>query len=312
MLILAKRLPAFGVPRRTHAGRARPAKCIRSVMTRRVLLLPLLAGFVLAQASDTANWSLAQKEHFLLTADIGEEQYAGKGITNSQKAILTDGQNTHAAHIQSIDIYQPLFKGKDGSTEQDFKDSWKFNVAAYRLAKLLNLADMVPVSVPRTVNGKPSSIDWWVDGVLMDERERVSKNIPPPDAARWREQMDTIRVFDQLIYNMDRSQENLLITNNWDVWMIDHTRAFRKWTSLRNPAAVTHCKPSLLRALKSLRRNEVVRDLGPFLTTAEIDGLMARRDLIVAKLEGRGDGTAPARPAASSTAASKTSSRTHR
>ena len=259
---------------------------------RPTLVLPFLAGLLFAQPNPTANWTLAQKEHFLLTADIGQEQFAGKGITNSQKATLTEDGVTHAAHIQQIDVYMPLFKGKDGSQEQDFKDSWKFNVGAYRLAKLLNLADMVPVSVEREVNGKPASIDWWVDDVFMDERERVDKNIQPPDAARWRVQMDTIRIFDQLIYNMDRSQENLLITTNWNVWMIDHTRAFRKWTSLRNPAAVTRCTPQLLVALKRLRRDDVARELGPYLTDAEIDGLMARRGLIVAKLEGRGDGTA--------------------
>jgi hypothetical protein len=263
-------------------------------------------------ASPTANWTPAQREHFLLTADIGQAQFAGKGTTNSQKAILSDGVFTHAAHVQSIDVYTPLFKGKDGSQEQDFKDSWKFNVAAYRLAKLLNLTDMVPASVARTVDGKPSSIDWWVDGVLMDERERVDKNIQPPNDVRWRGQMDTIRVFDQLIYNMDRSQENLLITTNWDVWMIDHTRAFRKWTSLRNPAAITHCKPPLLQALKNLRRDDLVRDLGPLLTAAEIDGLMARRDLIVAKLEGRGDGTTTGTKTPASSTVSKTNSKTIR
>jgi hypothetical protein len=258
---------------------------------RPTFVLPLLGGLLFAQPNPTANWTLAQKEHFLLTADIGQEQFAGKGITNSQKAALTEDGVTHAAHIQQIDVYMPLFKGKDGSQEQDFKDSWKFNVAAYRLAKLLNLTDMVPASVEREVNGKPASLDWWVDNVLMDERERVDKNIQPPDAARWRVQMDTIRIFDQLIYNMDRSQENLLITTDWNVWMIDHTRAFRKWTSLRNAAAVTRCTPQLLAALKRLRREDVARELGPYLTGAEVDGMMARRDLIVAKLEGRGDGT---------------------
>jgi hypothetical protein len=278
-------------------------------VTRRAILLPILAGVLLAQPNPTSNWSLAQKEHFLLTAEIGTEQYAGKGITNSQKAMLTEDGVTHAAHIQSIDVYMPLFKGKDGSEEPDFKDSWKFNVAAYRLAKLLNLTNMVPVCVPRVVNGKPSAIDWWVDGVLMDERERVTKNIQPPEPARWRVQMDTIRVFDQLIYNMDRSQENLLITTNWDVWMIDHTRAFRKWTSLRNPAAITHCTPQLLEALKNLRQSDVTRDLGEFLTAEEIDGLMARRDLIVAKLEGRGDGTAVASTHPTVPASTKTSKR---
>jgi hypothetical protein len=260
---------------------------------KRALIFGALAA-VLCAAADSGNWSLAQKERFLLTAAIQSEQYAGKGLTNSQKAMLGDGRVTHAAHVQSIDVYQPLFKGKDGSTEQDFKDSWKFNVAAYRLAKLLGLTDMTPVSVARTVNGKPSAVTWWIDGVMMDERDRLAKDIHPPDVARWNRQMDTVRVFDQLIYNVDRSQENLLIDTHWNVWMIDHSRSFRKWKTLRNAAAITHCDPQLLDALERLRREDVTRELGSLITDEEIDGLMARRDLIVQKLTGQTSSAAAA------------------
>ncbi len=80
---------------------------------------------------------------------------------------------------------------------------------------------------------------------------------------------------------MDRSRENLLITTDWRVLMIDHTRAFRKWKTLRNPAAITQCRPDLLHALKTLSRDAVTRELSPYLTAEEIDALMARRDLIV-------------------------------
>jgi hypothetical protein len=163
-------------------------------------------------------------------------------------------------------------------------------VAAYRLAKLLHLTNMVPVSVARTVDGKPASVSWWIDGVVMDERDRIQRNIAPPDVVAWNAQMDTIRIFDQLIYNMDRSQENLLITGDWKVWMIDHTRAFRKWPTLRRPTAVTHCNPDLLRWLKALRREEVARDMGDLLSEEEIDGLMARRDVILDILAGRATG----------------------
>ncbi len=239
---------------------------------------------LLVAATDPGRWSLPDQERFLLTAGISSQSSAGKGLTDSRKAILTDGRRTHAAHIQWIDIYQPLFKGKDGSEEREFKDSWKFNVAAYRLAKLLGLTDMVPVSVARTVDGKPAAVTWWIDGIAMDEKERLQRGIQPPDVPSWNRQMDAIRVFDQLIYNMDRSQENLLIGNDWRAYMIDHTRAFRKWPQLRNPAAITHCSPDLVRALKALRRSDVARELGFLLTGEEIDGLMARRDLILQKL----------------------------
>ena len=241
--------------------------------------------FLTAAGLDFSHWSLARKENFLLTARIVNEEYAGKGITNSKKVMLTDGHVSHAAHVETIDVYMPLYRGKDGSTEKDFKDSWKFNVAAYRLAKLLKLTNMVPVSVPRVVDGTPSSVDWWVDNVVMDERTRIQRGIDPPDVASWNRQMDTIRIFDQLIYNVDRSQENLLITTDWKVWMIDHSRSFRKWHSLRRPEAITHCTPELFEALRNLRRGDVGRELTPFVTPEEIDGLMARRDLIVEKLE---------------------------
>ena len=243
------------------------------------------AATLLANATDPGRWSIAEEERFLLTARILDESSAGKGITDSKKATLTDGRRSHTAHIQWINIYMPLFKGKDGSEEREFKDTWKFNVAAWRLAKLLRLTDMMPPSVQRTVDGKPAAVTWWLDGIMMDEKERLQKGIKPPDVDAWNRQMDTIRIFDQLIYNMDRSQENLLIGEDWRAYMIDHTRAFRKWPQLRNAAAVTRCNPDLLRALKTLRRSDVARDLGAYLTDEEIDALMARRDLIVQKLE---------------------------
>jgi len=287
----------------SESGQRKEVCCYAIAMRRKLLFIAVLAGTATAGLE---SWSTPQKERFLATATITTETAAGKGITNSKKATLTDGRRSHFAHVQWIDVYMPLFKGKDGSEEREFKDSWKFNVAAYRLAKLLGLTSMVPASVARPVDGKPASVTWWVDNFLMDERERVSQGIKPPDVERWNQQMDTIRVFDQLIYNMDRSQENLLICKDWSVWMIDHSRAFRKWATLRNPAAVTHCSLELLARLKALNRRDLERDLTPFVTAEEIDGLMARRDLIVDKLE-HGSSSSVEVPAKSNPVTTKTS-----
>lgn len=238
----------------------------------------------MAYAGCDSPWSLSEQEQFLQTARIVSEQPIGTGLTKPLQATLTDGCRTHVAEIQHVNIYMADFHGADGSEERDFRDSWKFNVAAYRLAKLLGLTDMVPVSVARVVDGRPAAVTWWVDDVLMDERKRVAENVPPPDPARWRDQMDSIRTFDQLIYNMDRNRSNLLITRDWQVWMIDESRAFRKWTWLKDPRAITRCRLSLLRKLRGLTRAEVNRELGPYLSEDEISGLMARRDLIVTLL----------------------------
>jgi len=269
-------------------------------MQRCLVLILAFAGSLLSIGEQTAQpaarttgpshfdgWTLSQKEQFLLTARIDHENYASKGITHSRKATLTNGRVSHAAHIQTIDVHLPLFKGKDGSEERDFTDSWKYNVAAYRLAKLLHLAYMVPVCVEREIDGQRTAVDWWADGVLMDEKERITRNITPPDVPAWNRQMATIRLFDQLIYNMDRSQENLLITTTWNVFMIDHTRAFRKWRTLRDASAITQCNPGLLRSLKALNRRDLDRELSSLLTAEQIDSLLLRRDLIVEKLQSK-------------------------
>lgn len=243
------------------------------------------AGFPNPQSSTpNSQPDLAAREHFLLTASIQSVAPIDKGITHSLKAVLSDGHFTHAAQIQMVDIYMPVFHGRDGSEEADFSDCWKYNVAAYRLARLLHLTYMTPVSVARAYQGQPAAFTWWIDDVLMDDRDRLRDNVQPPDLARWDRQMDVIRLFDQLIYNMDRSQENILIGGDWNVWMIDHTRAFRKWPTLRNPAAVTWCPPDLFRWLQALRREDLDRDLLGMLTDEQISALIARRDLILAKL----------------------------
>jgi hypothetical protein len=66
--------------------------------------------------------------------------------------------------------------------------------------------------------------------------------------------------------------------------MIDHTRAFRKWDALRNPAAVTWCPPDLFYSLQALHREDLDRDLLGILTDEQISALITRRDLILAKL----------------------------
>ena len=57
----------------------------------------LFAATLLASATDPGRWSIAEEERFLLTARIIDESSAGKGITDSKKAMLTDGRRSHAA-----------------------------------------------------------------------------------------------------------------------------------------------------------------------------------------------------------------------
>lgn len=234
----------------------------------------------------TAALSDSEIEAFLLKADVVKTKSTSKGITGSLQATLTDGRITHDAHIQQIDESKREFQSMSG-TEFNFRDSWTFNVAGYKLDRLLGL-NMVPVSVSRRYRSKPSAFTWWIDNVAMDEGDRLKKKISPPDYKTWNEQMQLVRLFDQLIYNVDRNMGNLVITKDWQVWAIDHTRAFRTHDQLKSPNNVTRCDRQVFQRLKDLSSETLKRELGGVLDTWQIRALLARRDAIVKRIESLG------------------------
>lgn len=235
------------------------------------------------QENSFVSWTDDQKEEFLLNAKIGRTVTLGQGVTLSSRAEMVHEGIEHDAQVQSVNISKPSYATPRGY-ELNFKDSYKFNIAAYRLNRLLGMG-MVPVSVPRMVRGKASAVTWWVDDVAMTEKTRYLKKLNPPDRTRWNQQMYNVRVFDQLIYNTDRNLGNLIITNTWKIWMIDHTRAFRIHERLEKPQNLLKCGRELFDAMKALSREEVNRELGKHLTGTEIKALLARRDLIVELFE---------------------------
>jgi hypothetical protein len=239
-----------------------------------------------AQSPAPEALSDAQIEQFLRSAKIVRTKDAGKGVTGSIRATLSDGTLTHDAQIQTIDDRRTMFDAP-GAVEFNFQDSWKFNVAAYRLDRLIGLG-MVPVTVSRMWKTSPAAFTWWIDDVAMDEGKRLKDKVQPPDTRRWNEQMQLVRVVDQLIYNVDRNGGNLLIGKTWRVWAIDHTRAFRTDHNLKAAANITRCDRQVLAKLKGLTRESLHQAIGEFVSKDQIDGLLARRDKIVAIIEGAG------------------------
>ena len=246
-----------------------------------------LARTVPAQTGGVETWTDAQIEEFLSKAKIVRTKGIPKGVTNSIRATLSDGVVEHDAHVQQVDERKQTGPAAQGA-ELNFRDSWAFNVAAYRLDRLIGLK-LVPVSVSRDYKSKSAAFTWWIDGVMMDEGERLKKNVQPPSPAKWNEYMQLIRIFDQLIYNVDRNMGNLIITKDWNVWAIDHTRAFRLHKEIKNPAAVTRCDKAVFDGLKQLDSTKL-KAMEEFLSQWERDAILARRDAIVAILEKNGPG----------------------
>ena len=160
-----------------------------------------------------ANPHQGQIKQFLLSAKVVNSQPSKKGITHPWRLTLSDGTVTHDAAFQSIDEHKASMQ-LDTGTELNFVDSYKYNIAAYELAELLGLDDMLPVYVERKWQGNVGSLSWWLP-VKMDEAERHKEKLTPPDGDAWNNQMYKIRVFDELVYDSDPNLTNVLIGEIW-------------------------------------------------------------------------------------------------
>ena len=241
-----------------------------------------------APAAVKAPLSDAEIEQFLLKGDVIRTKGVKKGTTGTTRVTMTLGGFTHDGQIQTIDVSKREFR-TDRGVEFNFRDSWMFNVAAYKIDRLIGL-NLVPPSVARTYKGTRGAFTWWIDDIKMDEADRFKEKLTPPDLDKWNQQMQLVRLFDQLIANVDRNLTNLLIGNDWSVWAIDHTRAFRTHTNLKTPGNIARCDRQVFAKLKQLDKTAIKEAVGEQLQTYEIDAVLKRRDLIVALIEQKGDG----------------------
>lgn len=228
----------------------------------------------------------AEAEEFLLKASLGKGSGTAKGVTRPTKMTLSRGGLKVNAIFHEIDEERRFAQLAGGETVTDFRDSYLFQVAAYRIARLVGLQN-VPPSVKRTFGGRSGSMTLWVEGMITEEMRRAQNREPSgEDAEKWEKHMATMRCWDALIYNFDRNQGNILLDKDWNVWLIDHTRAFRRSTEISGLLAnVGKCERGLYEGMRKLTRAQLDSAVKTFLRPGEIDALLKRRDMIVAQLE---------------------------
>ena len=229
----------------------------------------------------------AEKEEFLLNGDIGRMREIGEGRANTRQATLNDGRLEHDAHVQTIEDDRRGTRTDipGGVTELNFQDMYQFNIAAYRLDRLINL-NMVPVSVKRRVLGDWAAVTWWVDDLQMMERERVQQGIHPTNMSEWNNQMYNVLLFHELVYNIDPHGGNQLITNDWQIQLVDFTRAFRTNKDLWRPDSFRPRVDRLVyEGLKALNEDRLTEVMEELLRPNQIRAILARRDVIVGLLD---------------------------
>ena len=260
-----------------------------------VTLLAVFTSFVVAPVAAEplpVDWSGAEGEtlpfqteeelvDFLETAPIIKSKRLSSGINRALKVTLErDGVRANAV-FKSVDVSVSNNKGSTRPDRWQFRDSHIFEVAAYRLSKMLNL-HRVPPTVFRQVNGEEGTLQLWVEN-SNTEAGLIMAGKPTGPMAQHQRQMTL--VFDNLIYNFDRHQDNILFDRQGRLWMIDHTRSFKRLPKLRNPKKIAVCERTLYEGIRDLDPEQVRAELGDVLGKIEINALLKRRELLMERLD---------------------------
>jgi hypothetical protein len=88
-------------------------------------------------------------------------------------------------------------------------------------------------------------------------------------------------VLDQLVYDTDANLTNVQIGEDWKIYRIDFSRAFRLAKDLLSPKDLVQCDRQLFTKLKGLDGNELAVRTKGFLTKQEVQAVMTRRDKIL-------------------------------
>jgi hypothetical protein len=226
----------------------------------------------------------AEVENFLATAKIVEVEAIPEGVTKPKKILLEAGGVKAHAKFGYNDFMGQGEKLADGSTEMYFQDSYKADMAAYVLSRLLGM-EMVPPAIVRQVEGQDGIVQIWIEGLTSYEKWLQEGNSGQPSSLYFQRQLKDMKTFDLLIRNIDRHRRNINWDSDWNMWLIDHTRSLARDATLRKQDSFQGCSRALFQAIRGLAPAEVEAALAPYLGNFEVKALLKRRDKLVNLIE---------------------------
>ncbi len=238
--------------------------------------------FLPADLDGRAGW-----EEYLRAAEIvGSDQKTGRGAVTRPWVLTLEKDGLR---------HRAIWKNPSGLMG-GFWEGWQYEIAAYLLDKHLGIG-MVPPTVERRFRNEKGSCQLWVeDCLLLEEKQKKKMKVPPARVGFYNRAVYLQRFFDNLIANEDRHSSQILITGDWRMLLIDHSRSFRtaaRFTDRllyneKNPEG-----PKLMRELprsvvdraRALDRESLKRITAGYLDDKEIAAVLARRDLIMKEIE---------------------------
>ena len=218
----------------------------------------------------------AEIEAFLRDAEFRRLEDVPVGVTRPQQGFFDPGGPVASA------AWKQLPPGRANG----YWESYKSEIAAYELDKLLKLG-MVPPAVEKRHRGERGAAILWVDGV---RQWKEVEHLPKPP--KWNLEAIRMKMFDNLIGNVDRNAGNLIVDDDWNLYLIDHSRAFVTETKLR--VEMARVDAALWDRMLALDEPGLTAALGAWLDRGAIRAILKRRDAMKTTIEKLAARTNPA------------------
>jgi len=198
------------------------------------------------------------------------------GRMDPWQVTLQDGSTTRKALFKYIDRRRP----------EILPESYKYELAAHALCRALGLA-IVPPVVEREIEGRPGSLQLFIENPLK-EGERRERRIEPPHPEAFARAMADLKIFVSLAGESCANDEDILINrNDWTLYRVDFAQAFEPRNGIVRGCEILGCSRRLFQALVDWDSDKIEAGLAPYLNGEEWRALAARRDALVRAIRGR-------------------------
>ena len=208
----------------------------------------------------------AEIEDYLRTAKIIKIEKIPVGVTKPRRAHLEPG-----GPVESL-AFKALKPGRQGG----YWESYKSEIAAYEIDKLLGL-DMVPPTVEKRFEGELGSAMMWATPT-KSFKEFGGTGAPTPPGrffVKFNRALVRAKMFDDLIGNIDPNLGNWLVDPSWNLILIDHSRALTGEKKLYH--VLTRIDAELWEKMQALTEEQLKAAVGQWIGDGEIRALLERR-----------------------------------
>jgi hypothetical protein len=225
-----------------------------------LLLLAFPQATAAPESSKVWEGREAAFEEFLRTAPVVKIEDVPIGVTKPRRAYLAPG-----GLCESF-----AWKVLPPGIHKGYWDSYKSEIAAYELDKVLGLG-MVPPTVEREVNSSKGAAVVWVKNVRTWEEALRS-----PKAPSWTRNVVRMKMWDNLVGNSDRNKGNILVDYTGNFFFIDHSRAFT--TEKKLYQELENIDMELWQRILALDAETVKARIGTWIGKNETKAIFQRRD----------------------------------